>query len=631
LDSSKDIASTEKLLGVIRSRKGHAAPAGRPPLSGPLPWYRRFNLSVPSVPALVSLHKKVTVGIDLGRDHLRLVRTMKNSDGTWQVLGCKKVALPAGVSRETPEFSAFLKASLASFCPSPKNCELWAIMSAARVDVRHVRVPKVSKKQLANVVYWTAKKEAAFEDRETLFDFEFQGEVIDQGIPKLGAMAYTAPRQEIEALKNLFARIGRPLTGISIIPFAIQNLFRTGWIPRLEGVTACLFIGNDYSRIDIYAEGNLVMTRGMKAGVSSMVESLVEAFNENRGQAAAPLTLEQGWKIVQSLSPDSSPLQETDAGFALGKETIFGMIKPALERLARQAERTFEYYVSTMPGDRLARIFVSGAMNSQDIVENMGAQLSLPSTILDPLGAAASAVCPEALRENPSLSERIAFGPALGIALADNERTPNLIFTYRDKEREASVVRINQTVFTVFIAAVLACSVVFVYQNRIIDKKARAITDRETQLAQLGTPVDRNQLLKAAARVNQRRELSRTYADRYLGMVMIGELAALTPANIRFTQMKIVLGPLPAAIPAGDGAVPVSKVPKTGAEQVTLEGLILGERQLFETSLAGYIMALEASPIFRQVIIEKSEVQPYRTGEALHFTLNLKVEGRIHG
>ena len=114
-------------------------------------------------------------------------------------------------------------------------------------------------------------------------------------------------------------------------------------------------------------------------------------------------------------------------------------------------------------------------------------------------------------------------------------------------------------------------------------------------------------------------------------MVIIGELAALTPPSVRFTHMKIALGPRPAAKPPGDVAKSGKEAAKTGGEQITLEGVILGERQFYETSLASYIMVLDASPIFRQVTIEKSDVQPYLTGEAFHFTLNLKVEGRSGG
>ena len=55
------------------------------------------------------------------------------------------------------------------------------------------------------------------------------------------------------------------------------------------------------------------------------------------------------------------------------------------------------------------------------------------------------------IEDDRSVSERIAFGPALGLAFSNNDHTPNLLFTYKDKEREASVIRINRAVFAAFI------------------------------------------------------------------------------------------------------------------------------------------------------------------------------------
>jgi hypothetical protein len=362
--------------------------------------------------------------------------------------------------------------------------------------------------------------------------------------------------------------------------------------------------------------------------VSSMVEALVDRFNEIKIDPMAPaLTPEQGRKIVRSLSPDSPPLEETDAGFDIKKEELFEMIRPALERLTRQVERTFEHHASTMPSDRIARIFVSGAMNIyQPIIDYVGAQLGITSAVLDPMRNDESGFCADEGDIN-CVSERVALGPALGLALSSNERTPNLMFTYKDKERETSIKRINQAVFAGFIAVVLICSGVFTYQNHVINQKKSVLVGLETQLARLGPPVDRNQLLKLVATINQRRELSKIYADRYLSMVLISELATLTPANIRFIDLKINLAPA-----AGDAAKSSPKeAPKARVEEVIAEGLILGERRMFETSLAGYTMAMEASPIFRQVTIQKSNVEPYLKGEALHFILNMKVEEQVHG
>ena len=400
------------------------------------------------------------------------------------------------------------------------------------------------------------------------------------------------------------------------------------------------------------------MTRGIKAGLSSMLEALVDRFSELNTDPAAPpsVTLEQGRKIVRSLSPDTPPLVKTDAGFGLAKETIFGMIEPALERLTRQVERTFEHYATTMPGNPITRIFVSGAMNVyQPIINYVGNQLGIASAVLDPLSGHTSdtslddidyvsALMNERNRhmsdtslldeiDTPSISERLAFAPALGLALSANDHTPNLMFTYKDKDQKASIIRINRMVFAIFIAAVLICSGIFIYQNIAIAKRRDVNASLERQFAGLGTSVNREQLTKLSAQFSQRRQLSRVYADRYLGMVLLSEIATLTPPNFRILDLKINLGPAPAAAPAAPAkGASTDKAPsKARIEEVMVEGLILGERQMFETSIARYLMTLESSPLFQQVKLQKNTVEPYLKGEALRFIVYLKVEEQVHG
>ena len=617
-----EITSTQKLLGVIR-KKRHGAPAVSDPAGPPFKKTGRFKL--PS-PAIVALQKSSTVGIDISHDYLRLVRVAEKGRGNWQILDRRRLAVPPNTPVDTPEFAAFLKSALGSVCGSPKHSRLWVLASMAHIEINSISIPKVANKQLGNVVYWTVKKASPFDEKEMILDFEVQGEVIEQGAPKLAAMAYTAPRQEIEDLKNLFSRIGWPLTGITIAPFSLQNLFRTQWVPAFDMTVASLSIENDLSRIDIYTGGNLVMTRVIKAGLNSMIDALVERFSEMKTSPdAPPLTLEQGRKIIQGLASDTPLRRETDVGFGLGKEAVFKTIEPALERLARQVERTFEHFKTTKPGGLIDRIFVSGAMNiSQSIVDYMGAQLGTASATLDPLIDEESTACPD-VDDLHCVPERIAFGPALSLALSDNERTPNLLLTYKDKEREVSIQRINRAVFAVFIASVLICFAIFTYQNHDINKKKESIAGLRAQLAQAGPPVDRDQILGLVAKVKQKSALSRIYTDRYLGLALIGELAAQTPAHIRFTDLKISLGPPPS------GDAEKKEAPKGRGEEITLEGLILGERQMFETSLAAFTMALEASPLFKQVTIQKNSVEPYLKGETLHFILNMKVEEQVHG
>ncbi|MCK4533946.1 MAG: hypothetical protein KAT81_00365 [Syntrophobacterales bacterium] len=58
--------------------------------------------------------------------------------------------------------------------------------------MQSIRIPKVGKRQLENAVCWTAKKNIAFDERQTILDFEVQGEMVESGITKLSVLVCTA-------------------------------------------------------------------------------------------------------------------------------------------------------------------------------------------------------------------------------------------------------------------------------------------------------------------------------------------------------------------------------------------------------------------------------------------------------
>jgi hypothetical protein len=85
-----------------------------------------------------------------------------------------------------------------------------------------------------------------------------------------------------------------------------------------------LYIDKDWSRIDIFSNGNLVMTRGIRAGINSMIQELMEGYNESaeitppRGSQPEQFSIftgaaenvymdmEDAGELLFGLSPDSS-------------------------------------------------------------------------------------------------------------------------------------------------------------------------------------------------------------------------------------------------------------------------------------------------------------------------------------
>ncbi len=625
-----DITSTEKLLDVIRDKKDEA-PSPAPPAAGA------------QEPKVVPFSRKKTgpramnVGIDAGHEFVRFVKTMRGPDGKWKLLDARRIAYPFGLVKNTPEYAAFLREELTKFgCSAKDDCGVWLIMSAADVEVRHFRIPKVARKQVENAVFWSMRKELTFDEKDSVFDFELQGEVIEQGIPKLAVMAYLVPRGEVDDTRKLFAQAGIPLEGLVITPFAVQNIFRTGWLGAARGTVASLFIGNEFSRIDVYSKGNLVMSRGIKTGVRSMVESLMETYNDERrpepesATGYRVLTFDEARRIVFGLSPDTPSDDMTRAG--LDEAGAFQMIEPALERLARQVERTFEYYLTNVSSDRIEHIYVSSVMSVyRPMLDYVGDQLAIERDIFDPLNPQVADI-PASLKLSPS--DRIAYVPALGVALSDNAHTPNALFTFREREEAIQVSRINRFILMGFVAAVAVCALVFGFQFNQMSQKKDSVAKMEAKLAQFSPVVDQAKVTDLLASMKQRREVLKGYSERYLGVAVLGELTALTPEEIKLVSVKSGLA-FPAAAPApvaGQAAPPPPPPPPAGApaagvsgQDMVLEGLVFGDPATFESQLFRYRVALENSPLFKNVTVKKQDLEPFRKGRVLHFTINMQI------
>lgn len=608
-----DINSTEKLLNVIRGA-GQASPdADSKKIRVSKTAKKTAKILDISSAKHAADKKRYTIGIDFGHGFIGLAKTIKASDGRPMLIDHKIIRYDHLVSKNTSEFNNLLKTSLISFCGSFYNCSIWTTMPAGEVNVNYLKVAHVPKKQLENVIYWTAKKEMSFDDKDSIFDYEVQKEITDQGLPKYLVMVYTAPKAEIDRIKLLFSDIGVPLAGITIAPFAIQNIFRSGWLTQDEETYASLFIGNDFSRIDIYNRQDLVMTRGIKTGTSSMVEAIADSFNEKRSNAR--IELNEAKKILFSLGPDSEKLSRKDAGYDLREDEILEMIFPVWERLSRQIERTLQYYASSVGYQKVEKLYVASSMNAYNpIIIYLSDQLAVKTEFFDPFSGHLSYTGADSL----TLSEKISMVPVLGLSLSDNKRTPNALFTYVEKNKELRVTRINRGIFTAFAAALIICFASLVYQALEMSSLNSKRAQKERELSAYNPVLSTEQISQMAEDVKKYTQGNKKYAQRYLGAAAIGEVASITPGNIKLINFKV-------GLPAATPQPAAGKAASNSSEDVVLEGVIFGERDMLQSLLAQYVMKLENSPMFKKVTINKTSYTTFRKSEILYFTINAQV------
>jgi len=245
---------------------------------------------------------------------------------------------------------------------------------------------------------------------------------------------------------------------------------------------------------------------------------------------------------------------------------------------------------------------------------------------LDPLDQ--GAIVSDEVIGPATIAERVPFTTAVGLALSDNVRTPNLIFTYRDKEELAKIARINRGIFCAFLAIILALTGVFFWQARLAGQKEAGATQLQGELDGYNPQPNQNIIAALAGKAIAKRRALVERSNRVLGTAVIGELASLTPPNVQLLCVRADLGSKSDELDikgasAGETKEP-AKMKKEAKKALVLEGIVTGRRDAMEASLAGYLMKLSASPLFVHPVLSSNTFESYPDeGEVLRFSVQI--------
>ncbi|MBI5894510.1 MAG: pilus assembly protein PilM [Desulfobacterales bacterium] len=571
--------------------------------------------------------KKYTVGVDIGHTYIKLAKTERLSDKSYELLDYLDIALNTQVSLRDPKFLEHLKSGLDQILGDGPKCDIWAAIPSAKVETRSLRIPKLTRKQIPNAIYWTFTKKVDFNDQEEILDYETIGEIVEGGAKKIEVMAFKTPKAEVADLKLAFHEIGYPLKGITIVPFAVQNLFRTEILTQEEQDACCLFVGRDWSRIAMYSNGNLILSRGIKAGMRSMVEAINTAMLHQDGliepEEANPRdngeTTDQ--RII-TIQPAAQRIFFDFIGAPQGRERVnkdtaydpaqvFQMLLPAMERLLRQVERTFEHYSQNFHREGVRRIYLSGQITANPTLVNyIGRQLDMPIEVMNPFTPETPFVRPINIPDTQA--ERESFVPAIGLALSNNARTPNVLFTHQDRNRQEDIRRINLQILTGCMLCLIAFIGLFSWQERRLDAKREQLDKLNQQLLEFNPPVEKDFLLALYAQNKSKHQAYQDLAQRYAPAALLNELAQITPNNIRLLSVE--------------ANFPKDKSAKdTGARTIFIEGIIFSETGGFENILTGYLLSLKNSPIIGKPSVQIKRTEIYNAQEVMRFRAKLEL------
>jgi len=678
VDTSHQASSTEKLLDLIRG-SGKKGGHENPPAPQPLPSKARWGFSWPGKGGLpaASGSKNLRVGVEMDGECFRMVK-LSQSSGRARALEFKTVPIPEQ-GPDAPELSLVLRLALKEFL-GKGDADIWAMVPGESADLQFLQVPKTGKKQLSNTIYWTAKKEASFDDAEVVFDYEIQGEVMEKGSPKLSVLAYTVKREEFEKLRNLFLQAGYPLAGMTVPSIAMRDLLRGGWVEGSGQSRACLHLGADFSRLEIFGGGTLHFVRVLKGGLSAMAQALSDSskeytppapvggpqgeeggepeltFIQAPGDAAFPaaasvmiepmgsglpaeparpkgLTVSEARLMLENMAAGPDALPPGHPGRDIPPRDVLEMLKPAWERLLRQVQMTFSHHAVTLGNEQVGGLLLSGPLGAgPGLLEHISEKLGVPCAHLDPL-APDNLGRLQILAASLTLAERLPYSLVLGLTGASRGAC-NLLYTYKQKEEEDRVAGLNRMVALCWLGVAVTVLGYFVWQQMEAYLKGQEIKGLESRLHEYTPLVDMPLLLSTSSRVRASVENMRSFAGRNLGSALLRDVTGLTPENVRLYGISLDLGtPDEQPKPSADGP-PKQEKAKTGSRQnvreemdtLTLEGYVKGDSQILESLLSAYLVRLRTSPLLGEPSVSKRTLEVTATGEdMLRFTLTCQV------
>ncbi len=289
---------------------------------------------------------RTAVGIDVGTNSIKMVVVRKERDGI-RVLSAAAVPIPLDVAGSRDRRTQFVTESLGTLLADGdvrKNPVVIATPGQA-VFIRYVKLPPVAPGKLDQIVGYEAQQQVPFPLDGVIWDYQR----LQSRSPAETNIVLVAIKRELigQSLEQLAAHHVEPEV-IDHGPLAFYNCAKfVGELPD-DQVTILLDVGAKATDLSIEREGQLCWTRSVPIGGNDLTDAIARTLNIN-SDAAEAAKLEQGAVSEEGVGA------EGDQAAAIQQA-----MRPVLEELLSEVQRSVGYFRSQLEGGRVDRILLCG-------------------------------------------------------------------------------------------------------------------------------------------------------------------------------------------------------------------------------------------------------------------------------
>ncbi|MCX5708711.1 MAG: pilus assembly protein PilM [Candidatus Omnitrophica bacterium] len=550
------------------------------------------------------------IGIDIGSSYIKILQLHKKSK-KYVVRKCITRALPQVAKDNNAEKRKLAQEFVKEFIAETRSKSTLGrfVISGKGVFIFSLSVPYLNKKDLRGAVGIELKKRLPFQldINNVVFDYFVTGQFRDEKSSGLQITCIAADRQAIDEQVQLLKDMNIRPVAINTIPDCLGNLLPYCFDNLSNKKTTTLLdIGANISLLNFYKGRTLVFSREIPIGGEHITHAMAKPINSPNGPMN--ISLEEAEKLKRNIG---IPLQDeanveflTDFGPLKGDQ-LSGLLRPTLERMVMEINRTIVYYIKTFKSENLIdEIYLTGGSSKLRNIDKFllynleGVQKVVPLNIIKAVrGWGETGVMKQELMMEQAIPHlAVAFGLCLG-----SGGKINLLPAKEKLEQKAILL---STALRIGFPLILLLSLVFYglnYGNAL--KYKILINNLESEINRLelsASQIREYALMKG--KLEQRKQLlvmAKGKQPYWWGLLK--ELSHITPAEAIIQKITTVPGKVP--------------------QELRIAGKIFAKYSLVDLELSQFVLVLSDSPYFSHVEMVSSKNDMYSPIPAADFEI----------
>lgn len=549
------------------------------------------------------------IGIDIGSHSIKLLQLQKSAKG-YAITSYITRTITQAVKDKPQEKKRIVKEFVKEFIAEARikttlgRIAIWG----KGVFIFSLNVPLLNKKDLRGAVSMELKKRLPFQlSLENIsFDFFVTGQTRDEkGLGALQVTCVACDRLLLEEQVELLKEMGIRPIAVNVIADALGNILPYCVETPATKTAALLDSGANSSTLNFYRGRDLVFSREIPIGGEHFTHAMTRSISTSTGPIN--INAEDAERIKRQCG---IPLEEeakteflTDFGILSG-EQISTMLRPTLERMVMEINRTFTYYASTFKTYPADELYLTGGNSRLKNLPQFLAHNLQGLKKVEPLNAlkAAKTWKDNAVFKQELVMEQAAphLSCAFGLCLGSGGKI-NLLPAKEKLEQKAAFLSIILKIsFPLILSLNLLYYAVSFIGARNYKKLIKDTTYEIKKLAPASTKA--REYLEIKTKLDERKKLlEQASGSQPLWHGVFKELSNITPKEVILSKITMV----------------ENKEPK----ELRVAGKIFSKYTIVDLELSQYLMVLGDSPFFSNVQLVSSEQDMYSPIPAANFEI----------